>query len=122
MTFTTPKTRASEHKTWHSFRKGGGCMYCGFGCDDCPLGVATCKCEFEDGKSVPRKHEDFSDSPHMAHTCRMWCKVHWYWHFGRKQHERYPQIVNYRTGLDDAWRSTNVHVGPPAYHPRSEKL
>lgn len=43
MTWTTPASRKSEHRQWHRFIKGG-CAYCGWGCEDCPEGVATCKC------------------------------------------------------------------------------
>jgi len=45
MTLTTPANKASEHKSWHVFRRGG-CLYCGWHCDDCPNDVATCKCTF----------------------------------------------------------------------------
>lgn len=34
----------SKHKSWHVFRRGG-CLYCGWHCDDCPIDVATCKCK-----------------------------------------------------------------------------
>jgi len=43
MVWTTPISRKNEHQSWHVFRRGG-CLYCGYHCDDCPIGVATCKC------------------------------------------------------------------------------
>jgi hypothetical protein len=44
MVWTTPPNRANEHKSWHQFVRGG-CLWCHYGCDDCPNGVATCKCK-----------------------------------------------------------------------------
>jgi len=44
MTWTTPLDRSNEHKSWHVFTRGG-CSACGWHCDDCPIGVATCKCK-----------------------------------------------------------------------------
>lgn len=43
MVWTTPPDKADMHKSWHSFEKGL-CLYCGWYCADCPVGVATCKC------------------------------------------------------------------------------
>lgn len=41
---TTPVERSDDHKSWHHFMRGG-CHGCGYNCDDCPKGVATCKCD-----------------------------------------------------------------------------
>lgn len=43
MVWTTPQSKKDEHKSWHVFVRGL-CLYCGWHCDDCPIGVATCKC------------------------------------------------------------------------------
>ncbi len=48
MVWTTPVERKDEHKKWHSDWLRGGCGYCGYYCNDCPVGVATCKCVVED--------------------------------------------------------------------------
>lgn len=45
MAWTTPVERSSEHKSWHTFLRGM-CPHCDWHCDDCPAGVATCKCNF----------------------------------------------------------------------------
>lgn len=51
MVMTTPKDKSDEHKSWHKFDRGM-CLYCGWYCINCPVGVATCKC------SPPEKRAD----------------------------------------------------------------
>jgi hypothetical protein len=41
---TTPVNLSDKHKSWHKFMRGL-CAYCGWHCDDCPIGVATCRCD-----------------------------------------------------------------------------
>jgi hypothetical protein len=41
---TTSVEKSSEHRTWHKFRRGG-CDDCGWHCEGCSKGVATCKCD-----------------------------------------------------------------------------
>lgn len=48
MVWTTPVERKNEHKKWHNSWIRGGCLNCGWYCEDCPIGVATCKCVVED--------------------------------------------------------------------------
>ena len=43
MVHTTPIEKGILHESWHVFIRGM-CLYCGWHCDDCPVGVATCKC------------------------------------------------------------------------------
>ena len=44
MVRTTQFEKTPLHETWHRFFRGG-CFYCGYHCDDCPVDVATCKCK-----------------------------------------------------------------------------
>ncbi len=56
MVWTTPPEKAHIHQSWHKFEKGL-CAYCGYFCKDCPVNVATCKCEHDsDDKWVDKNY------------------------------------------------------------------
>lgn len=62
---TTPNDRSDEHEFWHRFEKGI-CLWCGWYCIDCPIGVATCKCESEEQREEEfKKVVDEFDSKHI---------------------------------------------------------
>jgi len=48
----TKRMRDAGHRNWHEWQRGG-CMWCGFHCSDCPIGIAMCKCwkEEEEGEN-----------------------------------------------------------------------
>lgn len=61
MVFTTPHDKADKHKSWHRFARGG-CAYCGWHCEDCPKGVATCKCVQRADGLLKQENSGISDS------------------------------------------------------------